>query len=1161
MSTIIPEAELPVELTAMQAVEAAYPAELQRSFEALQRGLPVLVECDKELGPYFYARLRTRLTTAGYTCLYLDGRQVEGLPPPPDGMGLISAIIFQLREAVRGAVAKRVIVLPHLDLLTASTGGLTAEAREVIPLLYENPEIMFIGFKDPTFPVPQVIENLFPHRESILGISRERLRYLVTQREARKFGQGLPVYVLYKQVSGANAVRLRRMLSSMNGVDYPPDPRPALAQLRAATLVGEASVPDMDMRKDIGGYGKVKDQLEQEIIAVLKAKDALSDPEEIKRIEQLIPRGMLLWGPPGGGKSLFAKAMASALGAAVTVVSGPELKSKWVGESLPWDEEVFVIIDGLARRLPIGELVEQHSKADVRTWTAADDGKAMLSRVTGFLKHKGPDYVDVLVTQTGRQVRVTGGHSLFVKAEDGTLGEVIADDIEPDKTRVAIPLRLKAPETLRSLNLLDLLAGREDVLVQGYDKQLAQVFKALGKDRVGQIANFTKLDVTRLTQKQRPPLTLGAFQRMCGEAQVKIDPAALTLYSWHRQKNLPAILPLDEDLGEFLGMWAANGSFNDSRSVRVSWNVNRETRPKQLCEKLFGHVTRYTSEAQGDGVEFIVSSALLNTIMKDGLGLQDGSDRKRVPAVIFMAPLPVVAAYLRGYFSGDGTWSGKYIEADTVSRGLAQDIMALLQYFGIVARCSTKPASERALLLYRVRFLWSGFLRTFIDRIGFSDARMEEVRSYLDNMTFKRHLQTPAVHIHNDVLWDLVVEKRRVPYDKEHVYDLSVPDTERFVAGFGNVLVHNSEENLRAVFVRARQSAPAVIIFDEIDSFASARGMHTGGSGVEHSMVNQLLTEMDGFRKEELVFVVGTTNFVESLDPALLRPGRFEFHLHIPYPNTEDRRAILNIYDQKFGLKLSPPALEYLVKRTGDLVEGAVGGTRHSGDHIQAICRQLARRRLRETTTAQVTEIADVETTLARYQDRPELTAHEEHVVATHEAGHAVCALFCEHSPPIDRISIRGDLAGALGFVQYADPAHRYVMTRGQLLDMIVVLFGGREAESLLLDDLSIGSSQDLERATAIARALVEEFGLVDSPAGVRRFTASHEGEAAPLLSNETRADLEKGVREVLAKARARAQAILQEQRVVLVALRDLLLEKKSLDRAAFAHLLPSKTP
>src|SRR6478752_539776 len=158
--------------------------------------------------------------------------------------------------------------------------------------------------------------------------------------------------------------------------------------------------------------------------------------------------------------------------------------------------------------------------------------------------------------------------------------------------------------------------------------------------------------------------------------------------------------------------------------------------------------------------------------------------------------------------------------------------------------------------------------------------------------------------------------------------------------------VGESEENIRQIFHQARQSAPSIIVFDELDSFASARGTYTG-SGVEHSMVNQLLTEMDGFHREEMVFVVGTTNFVEILDPALLRPGRFEFHLHIPYPDADARREIVKIYDKKMGLRLSEEALEYAVRRTGRGYTTPTG-TAFSGDHINALCRALARLRIRD---------------------------------------------------------------------------------------------------------------------------------------------------------------------------------------------------------------------
>lgn len=685
----VPEAELPVELNAFEAAEVAYPDVIARAHEALRRKLPVLIECDKELVPYLYKALRDRLKRDGLRCVYLDGRSTDPSAPP----GLVANLLTQVRDSVRGAVDDRVAVLPHLDLLTTSSGGLTSEAREVIGLLYENPNLLWVGFKDPTFSVPRVIENLFPHHESVCGVERSRLPKLVTQREARKFGDGLAVYGMYKYVSGTNAVRLRRLLASVEGEDYPANPGPAYAQLRAATLSGGLVVPDLSLTDDIGGYAKVKERLQKEILDILAHKETLDGDEEIKRVEALVPRGMIFWGPPGTGKTLFAKAMASSLGAAVIVVSGPELKSKWHGES---------------------------------------------------------------------------------------------------------------------------------------------------------------------------------------------------------------------------------------------------------------------------------------------------------------------------------------------------------------------------------------------------------------------------------------------------------------------------EQNIRRVFVQARQSAPSIIVFDELDAIASARGGDTGDGGVGHSMVNQLLTELDGFRSNEMVFVVGTTNFPESLDPALLRPGRFEFRLHIPYPDPEDRLAILRIYDRKFGLGFDGAGLAYAVKRTGGLVEGTSG--RYTGDHLEALCRALARRRIRERLTGP-TGVSDVDAALEAFADRPELTPDEERVVATHEAGHAIVALRCAHLPPIDRISIRGDLGGALGYVAYGDSARRYVQTRAELLDRIAVLYGGREAEDLLLDDLSFGSAHDLEQATGIARYLVEGVGLGGDALGLRVW------DQRELKSESARVELEQQVEALLRDQRERARRILEEDLPKVRALTALLLERKVLDRAAFTQLLPSGDP
>jgi cell division protease FtsH len=699
MTLLVPESSLPLDLSPAQAMDIAYGATLTTIASDLQRGLPVLVECDKDAAPFVFINLRNRLKQSNVRCELLDGRPRE----EPQGQGAVGAMqagfvgtmLMQLREAVRGAVERRVVVLSHLDLLVTSQGGLTAETREVVPLLYENPELVWLGFKDPSFPLPPVIENLFPKRYSLLGIPRDRLSQLITQREARKFGRGFNAWGLYKYVSGMNPARLRKLLSTLQGADYPDDPQRAYQQIRSATSGGKLVVPNIDLERDLGGYLKVKRRLKTEILDVLARKEKSDDPAEIQRLEKLLPKGMIFWGPPGTGKTLFAKAMATAMGAAVTIVSGPELKSRWVGES---------------------------------------------------------------------------------------------------------------------------------------------------------------------------------------------------------------------------------------------------------------------------------------------------------------------------------------------------------------------------------------------------------------------------------------------------------------------------EENLRLIFHRARQSAPAIIVFDELDSFASARGTYTG-SGVEHSMVNQLLTEMDGFQSDELVFVVGTTNFVEMLDPALLRPGRFEFQLHIPYPETDDRREILKIYNASMGLQMGEDVLEHAVKRTGDFVEGAAQGTRFSGDHLNALCRALARLRLRESITGPST-IELIERALTEWIERPNLSPAEERVVATHEAGHAVVNLFSPNARPIERISIASDVAGALGFVKYQDRAHRYVITRGQLLDDLAILMGGREAERLLLDDISIGAAGDLERATQIARAMVEEFGFGGDDVGQVNYASDRQrNDRRGELSPEQRSAIDQSVRQLLHEARERACKIVQEHRALIEILRDELLVKKVIEAASLAEL------
>lgn len=687
-----PITELPTTLRIEDAVESACAADIAFVEEKLQRGTSVLVECDKELTFFLYlaVRARFRRNRESPKLIVIDGR------PAPDqpSRGNLPRMMEQLTEAIRGAIDKTVIVVPHLDVLTTTHTGLTLEAREVIPLLYENPEVLLLGFRDPSFEVPKVIRDVFPAKREITGTPREALTKLLTQREAKAINsESFDPFSLYKYVSGLNPVRCRRLFSDfanrIEATSGRPREQEIYAELRKQTVSDGVELPNVKLDTDIGGYTEVKTRLKEELIDLLVRKDTLTDPADVAQMESLLPRGMIFHGPPGTGKTYFAKAIATAINATVHVVSGPELKSKWVGEA---------------------------------------------------------------------------------------------------------------------------------------------------------------------------------------------------------------------------------------------------------------------------------------------------------------------------------------------------------------------------------------------------------------------------------------------------------------------------EENLRRIFRVARQSAPSVVIFDEIDSFAHQRGSYSG-SGVEHSMVNQLLTEMDGFRKNEMVFVVATTNFLESLDGALMRPGRFEFMIEIPAPSAEDREAIIRIYDSRFGLKLSDDVIKHLVRRTEGLADREKG-LPFAGDHIQAVARALKRQQLRSGKLEVTTD--DIDKALQRKTRRPiVLSAEEEKVIATHEAGHALLAMLIPNATLPERITIASDMDGALGYVQRAARSKPYALTGKDLRAEICVALGGNVAEKLAFGETSVGAANDLRVANAIARSMVENYGMTE---GLGMCVVGDPKEPVSQHLSEQR---DREVSAILKSEYARATITLTKNRPMLDALVALLLERKTLDATALKSLKP----
>jgi len=303
-----------------------------------------------------------------------------------------------------------------------------------------------------------------------------------------------------------------------------------------------------------------------------------------------------------------------------------------------------------------------------------------------------------------------------------------------------------------------------------------------------------------------------------------------------------------------------------------------------------------------------------------------------------------------------------------------------------------------------------------------------------------------------------------------------------------NMWVGESERGIREVFEAARKQTPAVIVFDEIDSFASQRGNDAGGGGVKHSMVNTLLTEMDGFANNKGVFVVATTNFIEAIDSALLRPGRFNLKITIPAPSSEDRTAILNFYRRKF--KLHKEVTDEIIQHAVESTEGLADyrkGLPFTGDHLanlmKGLNRILIRKRVEGVDNYTITH-KDVTSTLnPAYMKKIELSEHEKITIAIHECGHAIMALYYPSVGKITEIEISQTIPGALGYVKRTKPENDKSMTRDQFRMLCRILFGGKAAEEVIFGDgnHSIGVAADLRNASQIVEAMHYAYGMSES--------------------------------------------------------------------------------
>ena len=375
---------------------------------------------------------------------------------------------------------------------------------------------------------------------------------------------------------------------------------------------------------------------------------------------------------------------------------------------------------------------------------------------------------------------------------------------------------------------------------------------------------------------------------------------------------------------------------------------------------------------------------------------------------------------------------------------------------------------------------------------------------------------------------------------------------------FVELYVGIGASRVRDLFEQAKRSAPAIIFIDEIDAVGRRRGAGMGGGHDEREQtLNQLLVEMDGFAANEGVIVIAATNRADILDKALLRPGRFDRQVYVGLPDIKGREEILRVHTRN-----KPLAPDVVLKTIAKSTAGFTGADLENLVNEAAL---LAAKRGRKAITEQDIEEASIKVIAGPEKRSRVVTEKDKRITAYHEAGHAIVSYFCKTADPVHEISIipRGMAAGYTLNLPEDDRSH---LTKAKMAEQIVMLLGGRVAEKLVLDDISTGASNDLERATDTARSMVTRYGFSERLGPVVYGSDPHETflgrdfSSGRGYSEQVAAEIDSEIRDMLDEAYETARSILSEHMQQLHTVAGALMEREKLTGAEFQTLMQGGT-
>ena len=446
---------------------------------------------------------------------------------------------------------------------------------------------------------------------------------------------------------------------------------------------------------------------------------------------------------------------------------------------------------------------------------------------------------------------------------------------------------------------------------------------------------------------------------------------------------------------------------------------------------------------------------------------------------------------------------------------------------------------------------------TFADVAG-ADEEKEELAEIVEFLKNQQRFNTLGARIPHGVLLVGPPGTGKTLLARACAGEAGVPFYSISGSDFVEMYVGVGASRVRDLFEKAKKTAPCIVFIDEIDAVGRQRGTGLGGGHDEREQtLNQLLVEMDGFAANEGVIVIAATNRADILDKALLRPGRFDRQVYVGLPDIKGREEILRVHTRN-----KPLAPDVVLKTIAKSTAGFTGADLENLVNEAAL---LAAKRGRKAITEQDIEEASIKVIAGPEKRSRVVTEKDKRITAYHEAGHAIVSYFCKTADPVHEISIipRGMAAGYTLNLPEDDRSH---LTKAKMAEQIVMLLGGRVAEKLVLDDISTGASNDLERATDTARSMVTRYGFSERLGPVVYGSDPHETflgrdfSSGRGYSEQVAAEIDSEIRDMLDEAYETARSILSEHMQQLHTVAGALMEREKLTGAEFQTLMQGGT-